>query len=172
MAESSTKSIETGDMPEGDAPAGSSFMDRLRQNKLLWVLSAAVLGGLLLGVGGMTLIAYMQPATKESHAPPAIVTPEPDPKQEALAKELEELKLKNEKLEEQLQVSRSGVEGAASAHADPLPAATPGADIPHNRSAGAKTKEKVTADCTVPDKTANLGEKLKSCIEGFNDNTK
>lgn len=161
-------------MADTPAPDESKIKSRFRQKKLLVVLGTAALGGMLLGVAGMTLIAYLQPAAKEHPAPPVIVAPEPDPKQEALVEELKELKAKNEKLEEQLRLLPPVV--PASAH-DPVP--LPALSVPEPapapaviRSRPANEKEKVTADCTVPDKDAKLSEKLKSCIEGFNASTR
>jgi hypothetical protein len=154
------------------APDENSFKSRFRRNKLLVVLSAAALGGVILGVGGMTVIAYLQPAAKEYPPPPTITAPPvPDAKHEALVEELNELKTKNEKLEEQLKQVPPAPEVA------PLPApatVSEPAPIPIPvivRSHSASDKDKVTADCTVPDKDQKLGEKLKSCIEGFNAST-
>jgi len=138
-----------------------------KQKKLLVGLGTTALGGALLGVAGMALIAYMKPAAEEHPAPPVIVAPVPDPKQEALVEELNALKARNEKLEEQLKLSPP-VASVSALEAVSPPA--PGPVIPHNRAADAK--EKVTADCTVPDKTGKLSEKLKSCIENFNTDTR
>ena len=144
---------------------------RFKQKKLLVVLGATALGGALLGIAGMALIAYMKPAAEEHPAPPVIVAPAPDPKQEALVEELNALKTKNEKLEEQLKLSQSiAPVSAPDAVSFPTPVPAPDPIIRHNRSADAR--EKVTADCTVPDKTSKLSEKLKSCIEDFNTSTK
>lgn len=171
MAESSSHPSESASASQSgqdDAPEEGTFKARLKRKKLFLVLSATALGGLLLGVGGMTLIAYLH-ASKEAHAPTAVATPEPDAKQEALTNELAELKAKNEKLEEQLSLSQSGTQAtqvSSLVHDDAsLPV------VPPIRPAGAQSKEKVTADCTVPDQTEKLSEKLKSCIEGFNSST-
>ena len=174
MAESSSKSPETASASESGKegePSEGWFKSRLREKKLPLVLSTAALGGVILGVSAMVLIKYLQPAPKEVPTPPAIVTPEPDPKQEALANEVAELKAKNEKLEEELHVSQAAMQDTLLPHADVTPP-VPAPPVIHGHSAGAKSKEKVTADCTVPDQTEKLSDKLKSCIEGFNASTK
>ena len=159
-------------------PEKGASRSRFKQKKLLAVLGAAALGGVLLGVGGMVLTAYLQPAAKEPHALPVIAAPTPDPKQGALVTELQELKAKNEKLEEQLkQSSQTAPISALALDAAPLPASippsvpAPAPTILHGRSAG-KDKEKITADCTVPDSEKKISDKLKSCIEDFNANTR
>lgn len=136
----------------------------VKQKKLLVVLGATALGGALFGIGIMALIAYMKPAAEERHAPP--VAAAPDPRQEALVEELNTLKAQNEKLEEQLKLSQVAPVSAPDAVSPPAPVPAP---ILRNRPADAR--EKVTADCTVPDKTGKLSEKLKSCIEDFNTST-
>jgi hypothetical protein len=180
---------ETAEVPAPDqdeALGASGIKSRFRQQKLLVVLGTTTLGGVLLGVGGMTLIAYLQPTAKEHQAPPAIIAPARAPEQTALVEELKELKAKNEKLEEQLKLPAQLAPTSAPMHdAVALPAqdavsavapvAAP-APVPtviyRNRPTRAGGKEKVTEDCTVPDKDEKLGEKLKACIEGFNTSTR
>lgn len=180
---------ETADVPapdEDEAPGENGIKTRFRQKKLLVVLGTTTLGGVLLGVGGMTLIAYLQPTANEHQAPPAIAAPARAPEQVALVEELKELKAKNEKLEEQLKLPAQLAPASAPVHdvvslpaqdavSAPAPVAAPAPAptiIYRNRATRAGSKEKVAEDCTVPDKDEKLGEKIKSCIESFNASTR
>lgn len=179
---SETVSMPTPDQDE--TPGENGMKSHFRQKKLLVVLGTTALAGMLLGVGGMTLIAYLQPTAKENQAPPSVRAPVPDAKQAALVEELKELKAKNEKLEEQMKLPAQPTPASApdavslpaqdavsaiAPVAAPMPAPT---IIYRNRPTRAgRGKEKVTEDCTVPDKDEKLGDKLKSCIEGFNAST-
>lgn len=180
----STDQPETAGAEVG-TPDEGAVESRFKQKKLLVVLGATAFAGLLLGVGSMLLLNYLQPASPEHRAPPPVTAPVPDRQREVLADELKELRAKNEKLEEQLKLAAQPAPVSAPAHdAAPLPTPTaapemapvaepvPSRPISHHRSTRASRQEKVTADCTVPDKDARLGEKLKSCIEDFNASTR
>lgn len=180
MAEPSSNADPLSDNPprvstpeQGDEPGEEFPPPRAKFNKkMLVVMLAALIGGALLGVGVvMGLLSFMQPAPQEPHSTPSIAEqhaepshaepthaePTQDHKQVALKTELEEIKAKNEKLEEQLkQLSQTA------------PAAPAPTIIHSKRSAG---KTKIAADCTVPVKGEKLSDRLKSCIEDFNSST-
>jgi len=183
---------ETGEVEEtSDAAATQSIG---RRNKMLIILGVAVLGGTILGVASTLLISSLKPnPTLPSSAP----APRQDRQQDALIQELKaknqaletqarqalqvpapetqtkqpqhaapyddsaqlkELKAKNEKLEEQLKLSQKGVP-TARYEAPPV-------------LRGKASGEKIAEDCTITDKTEKLGEKLKSCVDGFNSSTR
>lgn len=196
MSEDSAANAEPA---EGLPPEDGAFDDSAdagalkpsgRRKKMLIILGVAVVGGIILGASFTLLISALKPASREQ---PKIPAPAPvrDPSQDPLVRDLQaknqqleaqvkqqrdvqvkpaeyagprddseqikELKAKNEKLEEQLKLSRQ---------AAPL--------LPSTRSFvhGKPSNAKVAEDCTITDKTEQLGEKLKSCVEGFNKATR
>lgn len=189
----------TDDLPPGTGEAGEASEAATpqragRRNKMLIILGVAVLGGTIVGVAGTLLISSLKPnPTLPSSAP----APRQDRQQEILIQELKaknraletqakqavqvpspqvqtkqpehvasrddseqlkELRAKNEKLEEQLKLSQK-VAPAARYEAPPV-------------LRGKASGEKIAEDCTITDKTEKLGEKLKSCVEGFNSATR
>lgn len=183
-ADGSPPGVDEGGSEESDAAASTS-----RRKKMLVILGVAVLGGTILGVASTLMISSLKPGSAPQASPPA---PRQDRQQDALIQELraknqaleaqarqavqvrppevhlkqpehavprddseqvKELKAKNEKLEEQLRLSQQVA---------PLP------PVRHGKVSSAKVAE----DCTITDKTEKLGEKLKSCVDGFNSTTR
>ncbi len=186
---------ETDDVAEGSQDSEKAAIRSLgRRAKMMIILGVVAVGGTVLGVAGTLLIASLKsdPATHTSapaprhdtqqdaliqelraknqaletqvkqteHAPPAAV----QAKQPEFAathddsEQIKELKAKNEKLEEQLKISQQAAPPVRSEAPPPL----------RGKAAGAKVAE----DCTITDKTEKLGERLKSCVEGFNSATR
>lgn len=197
MSEDSAANAEpAGELPPEDGAPGDpadegAAKPNSRRKKMLIILGVVLLGGITLGVGFTLLISALKPSPQESAKAPAPVTVR-DPLQERLIHDLQEknrqleaqakqrqelqakpaehpvprddsaqikeLKEKNERLEEQLKLSRQAVPAVSP----PRPPAfgKPG-------STG-----KVAEDCTITDKTEQLGDRLKSCVEGFNNATR
>jgi hypothetical protein len=143
-----------------------------RRRKMLIILGIAVLGGVILGASSAVLLSYLKPGPREpANAHIA------DHRQDAL---IEELKTKNQQLETRIKQSDH-----AAPHGDneqtnkpeeafkpPQPATQVRNEIAPPVVHGKFSGTKVAEDCTVTDKTEKLGEKLKSCIEGFNSATR
>jgi len=189
-----TDGLPPGADEAGEASEAAATRSLGRRNKMLIILGVAVLGGTIIGVASTLLISSLKPnPTLPSSAP----APRQDRQQEILIQELKaknqaletqakqvlhippseaqtkqpehaaphddseqlkELKAKNEKLEEQLKLSQKAV--------PPLRNEAP--PVLHGKASGAKVAE----DCTITDKTEKLGERLKSCVEGFNSATR
>lgn len=152
-----------------------------RNRKLLLILGVAVLGGTFVGVGGTMVISSIykeKPQPVIVSAPPPVEqhpeAPAPDPKQEALIKVLKEEK---ERLEAQLkqQMAAPRLDPPKVEEASKVDAASPPPPPPPKviyRTVNAKDKPKVSEDCTISEKADGLGERLKNCINDFNNATR
>ncbi len=186
------ESLPLEDGVPGDHPGEGDAKPNSRRKKMLIILGVVLLGGIVLGIGFTLLISSLKPSPQEQPKAPA-PPPVRDPHQERLIRDLQEknrqleaqakqrqevqvkpaehsvprddsaqlkaLKEKNEKLEEQLRLSRQAA-----------PAPSPSRPAPAFGKSGPTGK--VAEDCTITDKTEQLGDRLKSCVEDFNNATR
>jgi hypothetical protein len=150
-----------------------------RNRKLLLILAVAMLGGTIAGVGGTMVISSLfkeKPQTITVSAPPPVEhhveAPAPDPKQEALIKDLKEEKAR---LEAQLKQQADARRHETPTKVEEPPKAETAPPPPPKviyRTVNSKDKPKVSEDCTISEKVDGVGDRLKNCIQDFNNATR
>lgn len=180
MAEEQPSELPTATPVSTEEDPDEIIKPQGRNRKLMFILIAAMLGGTIAGVGGTVVISSLlkEKSTSVPASPPVAevhgsTAPTPDPKQDALIKELTE---KNQRLEAQIkQQAALPMHDAPVKSEDPEKSAsrpTPSAPRVIYRTVKSNEKPKVSEDCTITEKNDGLGERLKKCIEDFNDSTR
>lgn len=180
MAEEQSSELPTATPAVVEGEPDEVIKPQGRNRKLMFILIATMLGGTIVGVGGTVVVSSLfkeKPATAPANLPVAeprrSMPPRPDPRQDALIKELKE---QNQRLEAQMrQQATLSTHDAPPKSEEPTkidPKPTPPAPRVIYRTVKAHEKPKVSEDCTITEKDDGLGERLKKCIEDFNATTR